>query len=252
MNLPEVPRVIFNKTTLREVICQFRYPTILRIGASEPADFQEEIRERFPLYQLRQEPGLMEFPEPVRQVIAQNTPKVYNFIDENKTTQLTLTQEFIALNSNSYGRFESFMEYVDLALSALQKIYRPNYYIRIGLRYLDIINKNNLNIEDERWSDLLKECFAGELGGSLSENIKITDSNTLYHFEWGALRCQHGLREIDKESICYYIDNDFFKDTKINFDGIKPLLKVFNEYERRFLRNCISDKLYAAMEPVKP
>ena len=35
---------------LAEVICQLRFPEILTIGANVPVDFQEAIREDFPLF----------------------------------------------------------------------------------------------------------------------------------------------------------------------------------------------------------
>lgn len=36
----ECEHVHYAKAQLAEVICQLRFPTILRIGASEPADFR--------------------------------------------------------------------------------------------------------------------------------------------------------------------------------------------------------------------
>ena len=37
-------RVIYAKRQLVEVICQLRFPEILKIEAHEPADFQDAIR----------------------------------------------------------------------------------------------------------------------------------------------------------------------------------------------------------------
>ena len=38
------PRVHYHKAQLAEVICQFRFPAILSIGAKEPVEFQEAVR----------------------------------------------------------------------------------------------------------------------------------------------------------------------------------------------------------------
>jgi len=252
MNLHDVPRVIYNKSSLREVICQFRFPTILRIRASDPVEFQEEIRARFPRYQLKQDPIAVGMPEQIKQVLLPSIPKIHIFSDENETTQVSLTEDFLALSTNNYIRFENFKKNIDLALNALKKVYQPNFYIRVGLRYIDIINREKLNITEVKWSELLKECFAGELGAELTEGISETATNTLYKFEWGSLRCQHGLRNFDNEGSCYYIDNDLFKEGKIQFQEIPELLGKFNEYERKFLRSCISDRLHNAMEPKEP
>lgn len=44
-------RVIYAKRQLVEVICQLRFPEILKIDVSEPADFQERIRRDYPQYE---------------------------------------------------------------------------------------------------------------------------------------------------------------------------------------------------------
>lgn len=50
MPFPPTPRVRYELNPIQEVICQLRYPPILRIGAEAPAAFQEVIRKDYPLY----------------------------------------------------------------------------------------------------------------------------------------------------------------------------------------------------------
>jgi uncharacterized protein (TIGR04255 family) len=45
---PKVEDVRLARAPLKEVICQVRFPVILRIGTEQPVEFQERIRERFP------------------------------------------------------------------------------------------------------------------------------------------------------------------------------------------------------------
>ena len=42
------PRTLYGNAPVHEVICQLRFPTILSINNTEPADFQEAIRDAFP------------------------------------------------------------------------------------------------------------------------------------------------------------------------------------------------------------
>ena len=49
------PRTLYGNAPVHEVICQLRFPTILSINNTEPADFQEAIRDAFPRYVKRQE-----------------------------------------------------------------------------------------------------------------------------------------------------------------------------------------------------
>ena len=46
----ESERVIYTKNPLESVICQLRFPVILRIGAKPPVEFQEALRKDYPLF----------------------------------------------------------------------------------------------------------------------------------------------------------------------------------------------------------
>ena len=48
MPFPETDRVIYAHNPLEQVICQFRFPPILRIDSELPAQFQDRIRHEFP------------------------------------------------------------------------------------------------------------------------------------------------------------------------------------------------------------
>ena len=47
------PRKFYRRSPLIEVICQLRFPDILKIEAHEPADFQDAIRSIYPQYAKR-------------------------------------------------------------------------------------------------------------------------------------------------------------------------------------------------------
>ena len=82
------PRAHYRKHQLAEVICQLRFPEILSIETTLPADFQEAIRDFFPIYTLRK--------EPVIQKIGNSAPA-----EGNKTTnnyQFTTLDSFIVDN----------------------------------------------------------------------------------------------------------------------------------------------------------
>ena len=51
MPFPKSKRVQYRLSPIRTVVCQLRFPTILRVEALQPVDFQEEIRRAFPLFQ---------------------------------------------------------------------------------------------------------------------------------------------------------------------------------------------------------
>ena len=61
------PRVHYDKAQLAEVICQFRFPVILSIGAREPVDFQEAVRSLLPRYAVKEDRPAPKITRPPRQ-----------------------------------------------------------------------------------------------------------------------------------------------------------------------------------------
>ncbi|MCX6020148.1 MAG: TIGR04255 family protein, partial [Chloroflexi bacterium] len=53
MLFPDSERVIYGRNPLVEVICQIRFPTILRISEGNLSDFQDKIRIEYPLYGIQ-------------------------------------------------------------------------------------------------------------------------------------------------------------------------------------------------------
>ena len=103
-------RYQYARAPLVEVICQLRFPTILSIGAKEPAEFQEAIRKDFPQYAARQEqlPPKVVKKGNATALEPQKPITNYNFISEDGRWKLNLTQGFIALSTLSYTRWEDF------------------------------------------------------------------------------------------------------------------------------------------------
>jgi len=68
------------------VVCQLRFPRILKINEKQPADFQERIRDKYPLYQVTVEQqqqitlkiGAAEMP-PTPHILQSEATNNYNF-----------------------------------------------------------------------------------------------------------------------------------------------------------------------------
>ena len=139
MLFAQYERYQYARPPLVEVICQLRFPTILAIGAQEPAAFQEAVRRDFPQYAARQEQL------PPKVVRKGNTASLepqkpitnYNFVSQDGRWKLNLTQNFIALSTVGYQRWEDFATRLDQPLAQFIQIYQPAYFERIGLRYVN-------------------------------------------------------------------------------------------------------------------
>ena len=146
------PRTHYEKPLAHEVICQLRFPTILTINNTEPADFQEAVREDFPQYARRQDqlPPRVVNGKPEPQAPVTN----YHFLSQDGRWKLNLTRDFIALSTLSYPGWEEFARMLDKPLATFIQLYKPAYFQRVGLRYLNIVSRNALGLEDTPWREL--------------------------------------------------------------------------------------------------
>lgn len=257
MSLPEVDRVIYEKNPLDEVICQVRFPTILKIEADLPAAFQERIRSRYPLYKTRPIGKLPAgLPEDLANLLAVDFPllpsgKAHEFSSADKEWKVSLTKEFLALSCARYERWEAFKDHLREPLLALEEIYRPTFYSRIGLRYRDVIRRSVLGLDME-WSELLQPWIAGiiakpEIAGQTQE---LSGEFVLRLLSHGMVRVRHGLALDDaRQEQCYLIDADFFDDAQTEPSHAFGKFDHLNRQSRYLFRWCIRDRLHQAMQP---
>lgn len=255
MPIPDSPRVLYGKNPLAEVICQLKFPPVLKIDVAAPADFQERIRSRFPAYkESRVVPFAVDLPADVTNLIPNEwrVGKVaYEFISADEIWKVTLTRESIALTTKKYERWEQFKEFLKLAVDALAGIYAPAFYTRVGLRYKDIIQRTPLGLAGTPWSELLRPHIAGELSvPEISGSIETAGRQLILSLDGQAkVLLQHGLLSGDKGEICYAIDADFWTEKRTEAKDVLTLLDQFNRQSGNLFRWCISDRLHNAMGP---
>ena len=167
MLLSTAPRCRYEKPQLLEVICQLRFPTILSIGANEPAEFQDAIRGAFPKYS-----ALTERPAPKIVGAGTAAPQLepakpitnYNFLSLDGRWKLNLTQSFIALSTTAYSGWEEFAARLDKPLAKFIALYKPAAFERIGLRYVNAFSREALGLENTPWRELIAPEYCGVLG----------------------------------------------------------------------------------------
>lgn len=160
------PRCIYRRNQLGEVICQLRFPEILAIGANLPVEFQEAIRDEFPIYSVRKEnptPKLTGVPGNM-QLQKQDPVTNYQFASADGVWRVNLTGKFISLSCSRYTRWEDFAKKLDKPLVAFIKIYKPAFFERVGLRYLNFFSRKALELEGTPFSELISPCYLGILG----------------------------------------------------------------------------------------
>jgi len=267
MPFPDAKRILFKKNPLVEVVCQLRFPPILRIDAEIPAAFQERIRDQFPNYCKVPSVKItapIDVPEGVpvellkqlelmKQTAQSHDYRNHEFSSEDGQWKITLSRTFIALTAKKYERWEKFNEKLNKPLEALFEIYSPSYFTRIGLRYIDVISRSDLNLKGVAWSDLLKPFLLGLLSTS-----EIRDSVRNYQSTYeialddqeSAVRLIASLGDkVDTGEQSFVIDSDFFIAKRTEIKDAVEKLRYFNMRASRLIQWCMTEKLYRALEP---
>ena len=252
---PEYERVIYQKNTLDQVVCQLRFPTILRIDASPPADFQDAVRESYPLFVAKSSPELPpNLPPEIARMLAadlSSSGSAYEFLTEDESWKLSLTKEFVALTTNNYVRWEDFRAHLEAPLKSLEKIYSPSFYVRIGLRYKNVIDCDALGIKCD-WKDLITPHVLGELSTEgIGDRIETAARDIVIRLEnGGKVRVQHGL-SLNKETKknVYVIDADYHTAQRTEVDHAIGTLDRLNAESGHLFRWCITERLHDTMDP---
>jgi uncharacterized protein (TIGR04255 family) len=261
MPFPHSQRVIYAHNPLDQVVCQLRFPPILKIDVGLPAEFQERVRSEFPSFSEQSEwsmpipadPNNPIPPEILRQMVQVAGNRNFQFVSADAGWKLNLTHSFLALTADNYRRWERFREFLDLAISAFAEVYQPASFSRIGLRYINTIRRTTLGLTDIPWSSLLRPELLGSLAAAgLVPHVQHFESAHDFLLENGRghVRCV-ARTVVHKESgeQCFQIDSDFSDTGRIAPAEVYGLLDYFNQRAGRLLRWAITERLHKAMEP---
>lgn len=252
------PRYILKNNQLGEVICQFRFPEILIINTETPAQFQDMIRNTFPLYvlkkensgpQIRNNQGLLQIETPP-------STNNHQFSSSDNKWRVNLTSNFISLSCSEYTRWEQFANYFDIILSAFITVYSPAFFSRIGLRYLNFISRSSLNISDIPFNQLIAPQYLGILSdeniseqatnrSTVDAQVNLPDGSTLkIHAGPGIVKNGSVNNEVK-----FIFDQDLFISNKIALQNSTAALTTLHNNAYSVFRSAITEVLFDAMDP---
>lgn len=250
MHFTEHPRVIYKANPLDEVITQARFSRILRLEEETPAEFQERIKDKYPVLIQKESVSMDVFAE--EEVAKKTITPIYEFSSREGDWTLVLSSEFLALTTKRYTRWEEFIERFEEALGFFNEIYSPNFYSRLGLRYKDLIVPSKLGLTDRPWNDLINPVCLGFISANDIgiENIHESLLRTLVTLDNGYVTINCSLVTLkDSKETGYLIDSDFFTPNAVELGDARNILGSFNSEARNLFRWCIKEDLHNAMEP---
>ncbi len=250
LNFPAIKDIHLANAPLREVICQVRFPTILRIAHEEPAEFQEHIRARFPVLEV--ERGVvveMEGVKPGGRVGF--PPPVYRFHSQDRTRTVSLGPDFYALSTTAYRHWADFADYLAYAAEATQAVYTVPYATRIGLRYINMLDttftdsgefSEVLDLVRDELTVMLKTdvILAPELA---VQRIQATTEGDRFVFRYGLIH------EGTPPEPRFLLDFDLYTEGNVGLDDLITRCHRYHQIIYSAFRWCIADGKLAVFQP---
>ena len=257
--LSQEPRCNYREHQLGEVICQLRFPEILTIGANVPVDFQEAIRDEYPQYSARKESPAPKLTGGPGNFSVENQPATinYQFVSADGLWRVNLTSKFISLACRRYTCWEDFAGKLDKPLAAFIKIYKPAYFERVGLRYLNFISRKALSLEGTPFSALFAPCYLGpladeEVSEASSSRCSVDAELSIRGGCRVKLHAGPGLIKLNgqpDQEVKFIFDQDLFMSGNVPVNLSAGALQTLHSQAWAIFRGAITDTLHDALEP---
>lgn len=145
------------------VLAQVRFPLITSVGSPEfIGSFQEAIRREYPILRQDGARGWIVGPDGVREA---QSSVIWRFTTGDEQYRISLGPEFVTLETRDYSSRQDFLDRLRQVLAALEEHIAPGACDRLGIRYIDRIQGDQL----EKLPQLLRSEVSGVLATPLGE-----------------------------------------------------------------------------------
>lgn len=227
-NLPQYDDEVFERNPLVSVICQLRFHPILKIG-ERVADFQDDVRAGFPgfaeatanMLNVQVEAGGFEVKK----------EQQYIFRKPDDSSTMTLTTNSLAIENHRHLDRAQLFSDVAMAASALALHYKPVSLTRVGLRYINLLDREMIGRtlgRDLAWDELVTPGFL-----RLPSDLAELDSMLFFSEvrgpvrQTGALTLRHGVMKDGDGAARFRFDMDRYAEGNVEIDDVSSLLEEF-------------------------
>lgn len=185
-------RRVYERPPLALALCQVRFATKFGLNDLGVGPFQEAVQTEYPNPERQQELlTTIQMGSPAGQIGLQSqTPStLWKFTDLTGDWTVTLTQDFLTLETRAYADFDDFLARLHRIVQALTETVKPGVGRRIGLRYI-----NEIRSAERAWPEIIRTELLGVLG---VDPIRYNCDQSLQVLSLGAgearINLQHGV-----------------------------------------------------------
>lgn len=213
---------------LERVLAAIAFSPVLRIGDESGAgiaDFQEEVRARYPALAFEQEHAVQVQLGPDGSVTPSLSKKpVWRLFDKERAWRVSLTPESIALETErDYRNRDDFVERLSFLTQAVARAFEPAEITRVGFRYLNVFGPSKL----AGLTDFVRSEFFGFGAEPYLGQLQHSTSTAIFTVPEGTLAVKHGIlakgmmHEFMSKPVPdrrWYLDLDAWSDLSMPFD----------------------------------
>jgi uncharacterized protein (TIGR04255 family) len=245
-----MPEIRLKKAPLDEVVCQVKFPPILRIAKDTPIEFQEAVRERFPELRVEhgvlvQIPGIVSSEKPAMEGMS----KSFRFMTSDGKSHIALAPGFVALTTKQYTHWGNFQQDLNMAAQAVRNIYHFPYATRIGLRFVNRFTRKNTGCKN--LSEIL-DLFRTELTCLLRTEVWTEPTEMLTQIilkdKQGRLALRSGFGK-DQNEVFFVLDFDYFEEGQLPLERLKQRIERYHSRIYEAFRWCLLDDSLTRFEP---
>lgn len=264
MKIKKSDRVVFKRNPIKEIIGQISFPPNMEIQADLPVEFQKSISEDFPLFESQASDSMLieiDKNPAESQIHHEGRMTTFNFLSEDRKWRVSLAASSLTLTGREYTDWETFFPRLEDAFKKFKDIYSIPLVSRFGLRYRNLINKEELGLKNENWNNLIKDGVIGHLTNKEFFEGEIDDTDILasinaiqLKLEELSLILQTGFTNIEgSDKKGFFIDADHYnaKNISINDVNLEREFNVLHKQSGYTFRNCLEETLYNALKTTK-
>lgn len=232
--LPKHSVETFERNMLASVVTQLRFQPILKIS-EKIADFQDRVRPRFPGYESVDS---SEIEISASGIVNVRDERAHKFPASNNKAVLSVGTSSFAVEYSDHKDRADILSDVKMILGALQHVYAPVIPVRLGLRYVNLIQRKRVSEDLRRavaWTDLLAKEFTSVPGAVASfddsTNFMVEVSSPCTR---GKMTVRYGIPAASLASrgvlseLHFRVDTDRFIDTSFDINEVVELLEIFS------------------------
>lgn len=252
LQFPAVEDVPLGRTPLTAVLCQVRFPPILRISRGQPFEFQEAIRKRFP--ELEEEHGFqvrVTAGAGAQVADAEATGRSFNFRTADGETLVTLAVDAYAISTSRYTVWEAFAEDLTLVHEAVMAAYGLPYAKRVGLRYVNQFDAEHTGCTTfEELKGFLRPELVASMATDVWDRPEELVSQILLEDGSGRLVLRVVARAAEQQPPVVALDLDYYEEGRVPVGDLVERCGRFHDVVYRAFRWSLQPDKMVAFAPV--